>query len=85
MSEKDKMLAGELYDANYDKELIKELYNIEGEENIKEFLWEKVKEVNKLMPKYKYVREMVITEEPLIKTTTLKIKRHEELKKVLGK
>ena len=45
----------------------------------------KVKEVNKLMPKYKYVREMVITEEPLIKTTTLKIKRHEELKKVLGK
>ena len=35
----------------YDKELIKELYNIEGEENIKEFLWDKVKEVNKLMPK----------------------------------
>ena len=69
----------------YDKELIKELYNIEGEENIKEFLWDKVKEVNKLMPKYKYVRQMVITEEPLIKTTTLKIKRHEELKKVLGK
>ena len=69
----------------YDKELIKELYNIEGEENIKEFLWDKVKEVNKLMPKYKYVREMVITEEPLIKTTTLKIKRHEELKKVLNK
>ena len=69
----------------YDKELIKELYHIEGEENIKEFLWDKVKEVNKLMPKYKYVREMVITEEPLIKTTTLKIKRHEELKKVLGK
>ena len=69
----------------YDKDLIKELYNIEGEENIRNFLWEKVKEVNKLMPKYKYVREMVITEEPLIKTTTLKIKRHEELKKVLGK
>ena len=69
----------------YDKELIKELYHIEGEEKIKEFLWDKVKEVNKLMPKYKYVREMVITEEPLIKTTTLKIKRHEELKKVLEK
>lgn len=69
----------------YDKELIKELYNIDGEESIKEFLWEKVKEVNKLMPKYKYVREMIITEEPLVKTTTLKIKRHEELKKVLNK
>ena len=46
---------------------------------------QKVKEVNNLMPKYKYVREMVITEEELIKTTTLKIKRHEELKKTLGK
>ena len=69
----------------YDKEMIKDLYHIEDEEKIKEFLWKKVKEVNKLMPKYKYVREMVITEEPLIKTTTLKIKRHEELKKVLGK
>ncbi len=69
----------------YDKDLIKDLYHIEGEENIKTFLWEKVKEVNKLMPKYKYVREMVITEEALIKTTTLKIKRHEELKKVLAK
>jgi len=69
----------------YDKELIKELYNIEGEENIKDFLWQKVKEVNNLMPKYKYIREMIITEEELIKTTTLKIKRHEELKKIFAK
>lgn len=68
----------------YDKEIIKELYNIEGEDEIREFLWEKVKDVNRLMPKYKYVREMIITEEELIKTTTLKIKRHEEIKKILG-
>ena len=68
----------------YDKEMIKELYNIEGEDKIREFLWEKVKEVNRLMPKYKYVREMIITEEELIKTTTLKIKRHEEMKKIFG-
>ena len=69
----------------YDKDLIKELYNIEGEDNIREFLWNKVKEVNNLMPKYKYVKEMLITEEELIKTTTLKIKRHEELKKIFNK
>ena len=35
------------------------------------------------MPKYKYVKEMIITEEELIKTTTLKIKRHEEMKKIM--
>ena len=69
----------------YDKDLIKELYNIEGEDNIKEFLWNKVKEINNLMPKYKYIREMIITEEELIKTTTLKIKRHEEMKKIFNK
>ena len=69
----------------YDKDLIKELYNIEGEDNIKEFLWDKVKEVNNLMPKYKYIKEMIITEDELIKTTTLKIKRHEEMKKIFAK
>ena len=69
----------------YDKELIKELYNIEGEDKIREFLWNKVKEVNSLMPKYKYIKEMIITEEELIKTTTLKIKRHEEMKKIFNK
>ena len=69
----------------YDKDLIKDMYNIEGEDNIKDFLWKKVKEVNNLMPKYKYVREMIISEEELIKTTTLKIKRHEEMKKIFAK
>ena len=68
----------------YDRELIKELYNIEGEENIREFLWNKVKEINNLIPKYKYIKEMIITEEELIKTTTLKIKRHEEMKKIFS-
>ena len=68
----------------FDREMIKELYNIEGDENIREFLWKKVKEVNGMMPKYKAIREMIITEEELIKTTTLKIKRHEEMKKIFG-
>ena len=47
----------------YDKEMMEELYQAKDEEKIKEILWEKVKEVNKLMPKYKYVKEMIITEE----------------------
>ena len=35
------------------------------------------------MPAYKYIRNVMVTEEELIKTTTLKIKRHEEMKKIL--
>lgn len=67
----------------YDKDIMKEEYNVETEAEIKAKIWEKIKEINKTMPKYKYVKELIITEEPLIKTTTLKIKRHEEIKKVL--
>ena len=67
----------------YDRDAMKTEYNVETENDIKAKLWEKIKEINKTMPKYKYVKELIITEEPLIKTTTLKIKRHEEIKKVL--
>lgn len=66
-----------------DKEVIKTEYGLTDEEEIKKLLWEKVKEVNKQMPTYKYIKEMILTEEELIKTTTLKIKRFEEIKKVL--
>ena len=67
----------------FDRDVMKSEYGLENDEDIKAKLWEKIKEINKRMPKYKYVKELIITEEELIKTTTLKIKRHEEIKKVL--
>ena len=67
----------------YDRDIMKSEYGAESEEEIKAKLWEKIKDMNKTMPKYKYVKELIISEEELIKTTTLKIKRHEEIKKVL--
>ena len=51
----------------------------ETEEEIYKALFEKVKEVNAQMPKYKAIKGMIITENPLIKTTTNKIKRQENL------
>ena len=41
-----------------------------------------IKIINKDLPVYKYIREFSLTDEPLIKTTTQKIKRHEEMKKI---
>ncbi len=67
----------------YDAEEMKEVYGAETEQEIFDSLWKKIKEVNKEMPAYKYIREMILTEEELIKTTTQKVKRHEELKKIL--
>ena len=66
----------------YDPEIMKEKYNVENEEEIKEILWKAVKEVNKGIPTYKYIKGITITTEELIKTTTQKIKRFEEIKRV---
>ena len=66
----------------YDEEIMKTNYNLEDEEKIKEHLWQEVKKVNKTMPAYKYIREIKITTKDFIKTTTQKIKRHEEMKNI---
>lgn len=66
----------------YDKELMEELYHEKEEEKIKEIIWQEVKKVNKTMPAYKYIRDIIVTEQDLIKTTTQKIKRFEEIKTV---
>ncbi len=63
-----------------DKERVKDVYKVETDEEIYNAIHEKIKEINKIMPQYKAIRGMIISEEPLIKTTTNKIKRQENLK-----
>lgn len=65
----------------YTEDAIKE----KTEEELHKIIWEKVKEINKTLPQYKYIKSLIITSEPLIKTTTHKVKRKEELAKVLNK
>ena len=66
----------------YDKATMSYAYNATTEEDIFEALNDKVKEVNKVMPAYKSIRGLTITEVPLIKTTTGKVKRQEEMKTI---
>ncbi len=68
----------------YDKAIMQEAYGISTEEEISNKIWELIKELNKTMPPYKYIKEITVTEEELIKTTTQKIKRHEEMAKILN-
>ena len=70
-------------EAVYNKDIMKEMYNTEDEDKILEIITAKVKEINKTMPLYKSIRDVKVTEVPLIKTTTGKIKRYEELKKIV--
>ena len=64
----------------YNEEIVKEKYPNMNFEELKKIIWEKIKEVNKTLPQYKYIKNMILTNKPLIKTTTNKIKRNEELK-----
>ena len=66
----------------YDKKLMKEKYDTEDEEKIREIIWPKIKEINKTFPPYKYIKNMILTDKELIKTTTKKIKRNEEMKTI---
>lgn len=65
-----------------DKEILKLAYNAESDEEIHKILNTKIKEINDKMPPYKAIRGILISEDPLIKTTTGKIKRQEELKTI---
>lgn len=68
----------------YQEETMKELYSDISSTDYMNIVWEDIKnKVNHTMPAYKYIREIILTDKPLIKTTTQKIKRHEELKLIL--
>ena len=65
------------------EEYIEEVYasTRPSDEELYKMIWEDIKKVNKLMAPYKSIKKLEIKHEPFVKTTTLKIKRFEELKK----
>ena len=68
----------------YDEETIKEKYSDKSEEELQKIVWEKIKEVNTTFPKYKHIKNLIVSHEELIKTTTKKVKRQEEMKKIIA-
>lgn len=69
----------------YDKEYMEKTYPGKVFEDYEKIIWDKIKEINKTVPKYKYIKNMILTDEDFIVTSTAKIKRYEEMKKILGK
>ncbi|MBE5805268.1 MAG: long-chain fatty acid--CoA ligase [Clostridiales bacterium] len=68
----------------YDEVLIEEKFGQKTEKEYEELIWEEVKEINKTLPVFKKIKELIITKEPLEKTTTQKIKRFKEFQKILS-
>lgn len=67
----------------YDENLIKENYGEKTKKEYEELVWKDIKEINKELPVFKRIKELIITTEPLEKTTTQKIKRFKEFDKIL--
>ncbi len=67
----------------YDETVRKEKYSDLSDEEFEKMVWNQIKEINKELPKYKYMKHLILTTEDFIKTTTAKIKRFEEIKKIL--
>lgn len=69
----------------YNKDLIEEMFKDKKVNEYHDIIWHNIKaQINKQLPAYKSIKDIIVTNEPLIKTTTQKIKRHEEIKKILG-
>lgn len=64
----------------YDKEYAKNNWQDKTQEDIEKLIWEDIKKINQTMPNYKHIKNLIATDEEMIKTTTAKIKRFEEMK-----
>ncbi len=65
-----------------DYEKIEELHGKDlSKEQIRDIIWEQIKEINKKSPSYKAIKNLEIKEDEFIKTTTMKIKRYAEISK----
>ena len=66
----------------YNKDYISEKYGDISEKEIKEIIWKDIKKINSGLSNYKHIKNLIITDEPMIKTTTQKVKRFEEMKNI---
>lgn len=66
----------------YDEEIMNDKYGAKTEEEIRKVFAKAIKDVNKSIPRYKAIRGFILTKKPLIKTTTNKIKRQDNLDEI---
>lgn len=67
----------------YNEETIKEKYNEKTRDEIDKILWGEIKQINTTFPRYKHIQKLITSNEELIKTTTKKVKRQEEIKLIM--
>lgn len=66
----------------YNKDYMKEHYGTEDLSEIEKIIKKDIDAINEELPVYKQMLRIIVTDEPMIKTTTGKVKRFEEVKKL---
>lgn len=66
----------------YNKDYINQKYPNISEQELRDIIWKDVKNINSNLTNYKHIKNLIITDEPMIKTTTQKVKRFEEIKRI---
>ena len=67
----------------YNKDVAEEKYAGKSFDELYKIIWDKIKELNTSFPRYKHIQKLILTDKELIKTTTKKVKRQEELKRIM--
>lgn len=68
----------------YDKDFFNNELKITDKEQIKEYIWKDIKNINSKINNFKHIRRLFISDEPMIKTSTAKIKRYQEIEKIVS-
>ena len=67
----------------YNKDYVEKEYPNISEKELEEKIWEDIKKINNSMPNYKHIKKLIVTDEEMIKTTTAKVKRFQEIEKTI--
>lgn len=66
----------------YKPDYMKETYGVTDPAEIERIIKKDIDAINEELPVYKHMLRIIVTDEPMIKTTTGKVKRYEEVKKL---
>ena len=67
----------------YNKEYVEDVMNGITKEVLEKIIWQDIKKINSTLSTFKHIKKIVVTDEPMIKTTTAKIKKLAEIEKTI--
>ena len=61
-----------------------EYFKDKSKKEIEKIIWNDIKKINSTLTVFKHIKKIIVTDEPMIKTTTAKVKRFQEIEKIMS-